>query len=150
MIVATDPSELARLEELERRGRANGVPGLRRIDAAGIRELEPHARGIAGLHSPHTGIVDFPGVARAFARDVLDAGATVATGCEVQAVQASGRSLRLIHSHGATEARHTVFCAGAWADRLALAAGADPDPRIVPFAAPTCASRPSAATWCAR
>jgi (S)-2-hydroxyglutarate dehydrogenase len=133
VIVATDPSELAGLEELERRGRANGVPGLRRIDAAGIRELEPHARGIVGLHSPHTGIVDFPGVARAFAQDILAAGATIATGCEVQAVQVSGRSLRLIHSHGATEAGHAVFCAGAWADRLALAAGADPDPRIVPF-----------------
>jgi L-2-hydroxyglutarate oxidase len=133
VIVATDASELDRLDELERRGRANGVPGLRRIDAAGIEELEPHARGIAGLHSPDTGIADFPAVARSYARDVLEAGGTVTTGCDVHGVDVEGRSLRLIHSHGATTAGHAVFCAGAWADRLAVAAGADPDPRIVPF-----------------
>jgi L-2-hydroxyglutarate oxidase len=133
VIVATDRSELDRLDELERRGRANGVPGLRRIDAGGIEELEPHARGIAGLHSPETGIADFPGVARAYAHDVLEAGGAVATSCEVQAVDVDGRSLRLSHSHGTTTAGHAVFCAGAWADRLAVAAGADPDPRIVPF-----------------
>ena len=70
VIVATDRSELGRLDELERRGRANGVPGLRRLDADGIRELEPHAAGIAGLHSPATGIADFGAVARALAADV--------------------------------------------------------------------------------
>ncbi len=133
VIVATDSSELQRLDELERRGRANGVAGLRRLDAAGIEELEPYARGIAGLHSPRTGIADFAVVARSYAQDILDAGATVATGCGVEAVAVAGRSLRLTHSHGSTEAGHAVFCAGAWADRLAVAAGADPDPRIVPF-----------------
>jgi (S)-2-hydroxyglutarate dehydrogenase len=133
VIVATDPSELERLEELERRGRANGVPGLRRIDAEGISELEPHARGIAGLHSPGTGIADFAAVARAYAEDVAEAGGAIATGCEVLGVSVSGSSLRLGHSQGTTEARNAVFCAGAWADRLAVAAGADADPRIVPF-----------------
>ncbi len=133
VIVATDRSELDRLDELERRGRANGVPGLRRIDADGIAAIEPHARGIAGLHSPNTGIADFPAVARAYAADVEAAGGTIATGCEVLGVSLNGRALRLTHSHGVTEARNVVFCAGAWADRLAVAAGADPDPRIVPF-----------------
>jgi (S)-2-hydroxyglutarate dehydrogenase len=133
VIIATARSELARLEELERRGRANGVPGLRRIDAAGIEALEPHARGIAGLYSPNTGIADFQAVARSYARDVLEAGGLVATGCEVLRVDVRARSLRLTHSHGATEAGHAVFCAGAWADRLAVAAGSGPDPRIVPF-----------------
>ncbi len=133
VIVATDASELERLEELERRGHANGVEGLRRIDAAGIEALEPHARGIAGLHSPATGIADFPAVARAYAADVLESGGTVACGCEVTGVEQAGRALRLTHSHGVTEAGNAVFCAGAWADRLAVAAGADPDPRIVPF-----------------
>ena len=133
VIVATDRSELERLDELERRGRANGVPGLRRIDADGIAELEPHARGIDGLHSPGTGIADFPAVARAYAADVAEAGGSIATGCEVRGVSTGGRALRLEHSHGVTEAGNAVFCAGAWADRLAVAAGADPDPRIVPF-----------------
>jgi L-2-hydroxyglutarate oxidase len=133
VIVATDPSELERLEELERRGRANEVAGLRRLDADGIRELEPHATGIAGLHSPATGIADFAAVARAYAQDARAAGAAVVTGCEVRGVHAGARQIRLEHSRGATEAGHAIFCAGAWADRLAVAAGADPDPRIVPF-----------------
>jgi (S)-2-hydroxyglutarate dehydrogenase len=133
VIVATEDSELERLAELERRGHANGVPGLRRIDADGIAELEPHARGVAGLHSPGTGIADFGAVARAYAEDVAGADGAIATGCEVLGVSVNGRALRLAHSHGVTEARNAVFCAGAWADRLAVAAGADPDPRIVPF-----------------
>lgn len=133
VIVATDSSELARLDELERRGTANGVPGLRRIDAAGIEELEPHARGIAGLYSPGTGIADFPAVARAYAEDIRETGGTLTTNCEVQGVAHGERALRLSHSQGTTEAGHALFCVGAWADRLAVAAGADPDPRIVPF-----------------
>jgi 2-hydroxyglutarate dehydrogenase len=133
VIVATDSSELARLEELERRGHANGVEGLRRIDAEGIQELEPHARGIAGLHSPFTGIADFPAVARSYGADILRAGGSVSSGCEVTGVAQAGRSLRLTHSHGSTQAGNAIFCAGAWADRLAVSAGADPDPRIVPF-----------------
>jgi 2-hydroxyglutarate dehydrogenase len=133
LIIATDRSELPRLDELERRAQANGVQGLRRVDAAGIQEIEPHARGIAALHSPNTGIVDFPEVTRAYAHDVLAAGGSLTTGCRVQAVAVTARTIRLTHSRGATEAGHAVFCAGAWADRLAVAAGADPDPRIVPF-----------------
>jgi (S)-2-hydroxyglutarate dehydrogenase len=133
VIIATDPAELPRLEELERRAKANGVPGIRRVDAAGIREIEPHARGIAGLHSPHTGIVDFSAVAHAYARDVREAGASIATGCRVHSIGVKQRSLLLGHTRGATEAGHAVFCAGAWADRLAVAAGASSDPRIVPF-----------------
>jgi L-2-hydroxyglutarate oxidase len=133
LIVATDRSELPRLEELERRGQANGVPGLRRIDRAGIEQIEPHARGIAGLHSPSTGIVDFPAVARAYAGDVLAAGGTVATACGVTGVNVKAHSLLLTHARGRTEAEHAIFCAGAWSDRLAVKAGADPDPRIVPF-----------------
>jgi 2-hydroxyglutarate dehydrogenase len=133
LIVATDASELPRLQELERRGLANGVAGLRRLDAAGIQELEPHARGIAALHSPGTGTVDFRAVAHGYAREILEAGGTLATGCEVQAVAPARRRLRLAHSQGATEAGHAVFCAGLWADRLAVKAGAGSDPRIVPF-----------------
>jgi 2-hydroxyglutarate dehydrogenase len=133
LIVALNDSELPGLDELERRGRANGVPGLRRVDAAGIRTIEPHCRGVAGLHSPNTGVVDFAFVAAAFAEDLLHAGGSLVTGCEIQGVQAADRSVRLQHHHGVTEATHAIFCGGAWADRLAVLAGADPDPRIIPF-----------------
>jgi 2-hydroxyglutarate dehydrogenase len=121
LVIARDESELSRLDELERRGRANEVPGLRRVDAAGLREIEPHARGVAALHSPETGVVDFAEVARALAAEVRAAGGHIELGREVSVAEVR----RL--------ARYTIFCAGLDADRLAGAAGADPDPRVVPF-----------------
>src|SRR4051794_35366856 len=133
VIVALDDSELPRLDELEARGRANGVPGLRRVDAGELRELEPHATRVAGLHSPQTGIVDFPAVAQVLARLLREDGATVATGCEVTQIARDGRRTTVTHTGGDLRARRVVTCAGAWSDRLAVAAGADPDPRIVPF-----------------
>jgi 2-hydroxyglutarate dehydrogenase len=133
LILAISPAELPRLEELERRGTANGVRGLRRVSGAELERLEPHARGIAGLHSPDTGLVDFAAVAQAFARDVQEAGGTITTGWKVEAVSVRARTLRLACAGAAVEASNAIFCAGAWADRLAVAAGASADPRIVPF-----------------
>ena len=139
LIIALDESELPGLDELERRGAANGVPGLRRLDAAGLREVEPHAAGIAALHSPETAIVDFPGVARALADDLRAAGGEIVTGADVHGIDvraANGRatpSIVLRHAGGELTAGFAVSCAGLWSDRLARRAGADPDPRIVPF-----------------
>ena len=133
LIVAVEPAELPGLDELERRGRENGVPGLRRLDRAGLREIEPHAEGVAALHSPATGIVDFPAVARALAANVIARGGRIDLGCEVTDVESRAREVVLRTGQGEVAARHAVFCAGAWADRLAVAAGAPADPRIVPF-----------------
>jgi (S)-2-hydroxyglutarate dehydrogenase len=133
LIVALDRAELPALDELERRGRENGVPGLRRVDADELREIEPHATGVEALHSPATGIVDFPGVARALAADLREAGVEVATGCAVESTEPNSSGLRIEHARGTTSARFAVFCAGAWSDRLAVRAGAPKDPRIVPF-----------------
>jgi (S)-2-hydroxyglutarate dehydrogenase len=133
VIVATTPAELPGLDELEQRGQRNGVPGLRRLDRTELRELEPHAEGVAALHSPATGIVDFPAVARALAAEVAEAGGTIALGREVLDVDARPREVVLRTPAGELVARDAIFCAGAWSDRLAVAAGAEPDPRIVPF-----------------
>jgi len=133
LIVALDRSELPALDELERRGRANGVPGLLRLDADGLREIEPHATGIEALHSPATGIADFQGVARALATELSGAGAELATGCAVTGTTPGRDHVLIEHSRGATPARFAVFCGGAWSDRLAVRAGAPADPRIVPF-----------------
>jgi (S)-2-hydroxyglutarate dehydrogenase len=133
LVVATDEGELARLDELQRRGTANQVPGLRRIGPDEIPEVEPHARGIAALHSPETGIVDFAEVARSFGRDVENAGAIVITGCGVAALDPRGGRVGVRHDRGETETGLVVSCAGAWSDRLAVAAGAPAEPRIVPF-----------------
>jgi 2-hydroxyglutarate dehydrogenase len=133
LIVATEDSELGRLDELERRGQANGVPGLQRIASEGIAEIEPHARGIAALHSPATGVVDFQRVADAYAADVEAAGGTVVTGCEVRRLDPRPASVVVRHARGTTEAGLVVGCAGAWSDRLAVDSGASKEPRIVPF-----------------
>ena len=133
LIVAASESELPELDELERRGHENQVPGLTRVDADWIREIEPHAQGLSALHSPATGVVDFAEVARALARDVEDTGGLVATAAGVRGLLPGARSIDVEHEQGRTEASFVVACAGAWADRLAVAAGAPPEPRIVPF-----------------
>ena len=133
LIVAVDKSEIPRLDELERRGRENGVPDLRRLRPEEIAEVEPHVRGVDALHSPATAVVDFRAVAEAFARDVEQAGGEVVTGCAVDGADLQANRLKIRHSQGETRARFAVFCAGGWSDRLAVAAGGDPDPRIVPF-----------------
>ncbi len=140
VIVALSADELPRLDELERRGRANGVEGLRRLGPEELRELEPHARGVAALHSPATGIVDFAAVARSFAAEIAQQGAEVRTGVTVlrigaahgQRVASPGGTL-VETAEGPLLARRVVCCAGAWSDRLAIASGEGPDPRIVPF-----------------
>ncbi|MFL5871022.1 MAG: L-2-hydroxyglutarate oxidase [Solirubrobacterales bacterium] len=133
LIVATRPEELERLDELERRATANAVPGLRRLAAAEIPAVEPHAVGIAALHSPATGTVDFSEVAAAFAADLATAGGSLTTRCRVTAITERGDAAAIAHSGGMTEARAVAVCAGAWSDRVASASGAPADPRIVPF-----------------
>jgi 2-hydroxyglutarate dehydrogenase len=133
VIVALTDDEIPALDALEWRGRQNGVPGLRRLDRRGLRDLEPHAEGVAALHSPATGIVDFPAVARALAGEVIEAGGRITLGRAVTAVESRPGEVVLRTGDGDLAGGHAVFCAGAWSDRLAVAAGASPDPRIVPF-----------------
>lgn len=133
LIVATTEGELPGLDELERRGRANGVAGLRRLAEDEIGEVEPAARGTAALHSPTTGVVDFVAVAESYASDVTRAGGTIHLGAQVGRVELLRGAIRLHHARGATRARAAVFCAGLWSDRLAVACGAPANPRIVPF-----------------
>lgn len=134
LVVATGAGELPRLDELERRGRANGLEGLERVTAAELRERFPEVAGLAGLWVPQTGIVDFPGVTRALARRVLGAGGEVRTGARVTAVSEDGEGLRLeLAGDEGVEARFLVNCAGLQSDRVARLAGARPDVRIVPF-----------------
>jgi L-2-hydroxyglutarate oxidase len=133
LIVAVDDAELSRLDELERRGIANSVPGLRRLAADEIVAVEPHVRGVAALHSPGTGVVDFVAVAGGYADDVVAGGGSLHLDTRVRRALPRGDRLVIEHSRGTTVARQAVFCAGLWADRLAVACGAPADPRIVPF-----------------
>ena len=133
VIVALEQRELPRLRELERRAHANGVAGVRRLDAAGLLALEPQARGIAALHSPASGIVDYAQVAAALAHELREADATLVLGCDVRSARSAARGLQIAHAQGSTLARNAIFCTGVWADRSARAAGAGREPRILPF-----------------
>jgi 2-hydroxyglutarate dehydrogenase len=120
------------------------VEGLRRIGPQELAELEPHVAGVAALHSPNTGIVDFGAVAHALSDDVRNAGGEVRTACAVTRLQRVDHGVRIHHAHGETPAAHAVVCAGLWSDRLATAYGAPADPRIVPFRGAYLRLRPEA------
>ncbi len=136
LVIATRSADLERLDDLERRARANGVPGLARIGPDEMRAIEPAARGLAALHSPATGMVDFGAVAAAYAADVVEHGGEVRTGAGVRALVEHEDRVEAVlddSSHRVVPARRAVACAGAWSDQLALRSGARPDVRIVPF-----------------
>jgi L-2-hydroxyglutarate oxidase LhgO len=133
LVVALDEGELERLRELERRGTANGVPGLRWLEGDELREAEPHALGVAGLHSPTTAITDYRAVARAFAADVEAAGGTILLGAEVDAIRVTGPTVRVGAGGEEREFDRLVVCGGLQSDRLARAAGDAREPTIVPF-----------------
>ena len=133
VIVATDPSELDRLQNLFERGQANGVPGLEMIGPERLHELEPFAAGIRAIYSPNTGIVDYTRVAAAYASDIREKGGEILTGHEVRSISQRGDSLTLETTGGDIATRHLITCAGLYSDRIAEMSGAPADPRIVPF-----------------
>jgi L-2-hydroxyglutarate oxidase len=133
VIVATEPRELPRLAELERRARANGIEGVSALDPKGLESFEPRAVGIRALHVPATGIVDYGRVAQAYARQIVDHGGEIRTRAEVRGIRSSGSSLRLETASGSVDASFLVNCGGLQSDRLARLAGANPPTQIVPF-----------------
>jgi (S)-2-hydroxyglutarate dehydrogenase len=144
LIIAKNETELPGLKELHARGTANGVEGLRMLDAGEITSIEPHATGSAALYSPATGIVDFSAVADALASDLILRGGSTVLDTEITGMAQTDRGVTLEHRHGTITARHAVCCAGGWADRLAVLDGAGPDPRIIPFRGQYLSLRPHA------
>jgi (S)-2-hydroxyglutarate dehydrogenase len=134
LVIAVRAADLPRLDELERRARANGVPGLARLGPDELQAVEPAARGLSALHSPNTGMVDFRAVAGAYAADLEAHGGEIRRGAGVRALlEREDRVDAVLGDGTVVSARRAVACAGAWSDRLALASGARPQVRIVPF-----------------
>ena len=133
LVVAVDPSELARLDALRDRAVANGVPGLEVVDRERIRELEPHASGIRGLWSPRTGVIDFRRVALAMADALRAGGAEIRTGHTVSAIDVRPSEVVVTTGRGDVTSRLVVTCAGLQADRVAALSGDTGGPSIVPF-----------------
>ncbi|WP_430784427.1 L-2-hydroxyglutarate oxidase [Actinoplanes sp. G11-F43] len=133
LVVAVRSDELGRLGDLEKRARDNGVPGLRRVDPAGIRQIEPHAAGLAALHSPETAITDFPAVARALAGDIEAAGGEVIYDFPVSGVRREPGRIRIVAGERDLTADRVIICAGLHSDVVAGLAGDTAEPRIIPF-----------------
>ncbi len=133
LVVAVDEDDVARLDDLEARAAENAVPGLRRLDAAGIREIEPHAAGLAALHSPYTAITEFTRIAEAFADDIAGAGGEIRLSFPVTAIRETGGGLEVASGERTVRVDELIICAGVHADVVAGLAGDEPGPRIVPF-----------------
>ena len=133
VVVATTPEEVPALEELYRRGTANGVHSLEMVGRERLRELEPHANGVRALWSPNTGIVDFTEVAAAYAAQFRDSGGEVRTGVKVLGVREADNSLYINTTDGDYHTRFAINCAGLYADAVARMMGAADDLRIIPF-----------------
>jgi L-2-hydroxyglutarate oxidase len=133
VIVATTVDELPRLHMLHERGTANGVPGLRLMEAAELHEIEPHARAVRALHSPHTAIVDYRAVAAAMAAQLERRGVPIRTGAAVRAIARHADGLGLETSGATVQARNLVNCAGLYADTVARLMDVQPEVHIIPF-----------------
>jgi L-2-hydroxyglutarate oxidase len=133
LVVATTDEEVARLRDLAARGTANGLQGLRWLDGAAAREIEPEVRALAALHVPEEGIVDYAGVAAAIARGLVAAGAEIRTGTAVTGLRRDGRRWVVETTTGHVAADHVVNCAGLHSDRIAAMTGHARTVRIVPF-----------------
>ena len=134
VIVATSQDELPRLKALYERGVANGVPGVSMIDARRLKEIEPHANAIGGIHSPQTAIVDYRRVAQTLAKELTGSGLALERNFRVASIMRAPGELRLGAPDGrVVTAKHLVNCAGLHSDTVARLAGAQVDVQIVPF-----------------
>lgn len=132
LVVATNPGEFGALDELERRGKANGL-NVRPVSSAEMRELEPEVVGVAGLFVPETGVVDFPAVAAHLAEELVRWGVRIEPGSQVSAIESVNGGV-LVHCPGRSyRTRLLVNCAGLHSDRIAALAGMRTQVQVVPF-----------------
>ena len=133
VIVATEEAELPRLEELRRRGVANGLQGVRELGPEQLRELEPYSAGIRALHVPGTGITDYAAVCRKYAEIMAGNGGQLFTGTRVTGIVRRSRETVIETTRGSFAAAYVINCAGLHSDRMVRMAGARPEVIIVPF-----------------
>ena len=133
LVVASSEAEIPRLEELRRRGTANGIENIAVLGPEALREIEPRARGVRALRVPSTGIIDYNAVARVCARLVVEGGQRIQTSTEVTGIAVSRGERRVETTAGDFAGRLIINCAGLHADRIAKLAGGAPPLKIVPF-----------------
>jgi L-2-hydroxyglutarate oxidase LhgO len=132
VIVATSDAELPRLRDIFDRGQANGV-SCEIIDRDRLSELEPHAAGVAAIHVPEAGIVDYRAVCLRMAEIVREQGGEILTAAEVTGICDRGDKVVIESLAGDVEARWAITCAGLYSDRIIRLSGQTPPAKIVPF-----------------
>ena len=133
LVVATRAGELEGLEELQRRGKANGLENLRWLTSGEIPQYEPHAEGLAALHVSQTGIVDFKAVAQVYLKEIQSLGGVFLPNNEVFALRARTERILLETSESTVATRYLVNCAGLFSDEIARMAGMRTALQIIPF-----------------
>lgn len=133
LIVATDDTELPRLQILYERGTANGIQGLEIIEPERIREIEPHAKAVRALYSPNTAITDFQKVAKAMAARIADMDGTIFLSSQVLAIKRSDGVFNIERAGSTIHCRNLINCSGLHADTIAKMAGLEPNALIIPF-----------------
>ena len=133
IVVATEPDELPRLEKLMERGVSNGLKGLRKLSPEEIKAVEPHAAGLAAIHVPEEGIVDYVGVVDAMAKELRTLGGEIITGERVEGLKAAGGIWSVKTPNETYETTQVVACAGLHSDRMVSRSGMKPSAKIMPF-----------------
>jgi L-2-hydroxyglutarate oxidase LhgO len=133
VIVAVNEAELGPLEELRRRGEANGIAGLRLVGSAELHDIEPHASGLRALVVPSTGITDYAVVCAKYAELAVARGATILTSAEVVDIRRHGDEIVAETRRGAFSSTYLINCAGLFSDRISRMAGDAPEVMIIPF-----------------
>jgi L-2-hydroxyglutarate oxidase len=133
LVIASGNSEIEALNRIHDRAEQNRVVGLRRVGPEEIRDIEPHATGIAGLYSPRTAITDFSAIARSFAEDVVAAGGRLLLGNPVKEISRLSHGVALRIGDDELVFDRVVICAGLQSDSVAKLVGDEAEPAIVPF-----------------
>jgi L-2-hydroxyglutarate oxidase len=133
VIVATHAEELPRLEELRKRGEANGLTGVRLIGPEELREIEPYASGLQALVVPSTGVTDYARVCEKYAELISAGGGTVLTSAAATGIRRLANEIVIETPRGAFSTSSLINCAGLFSDRISRMAGDDPEVMIVPF-----------------
>jgi L-2-hydroxyglutarate oxidase len=133
LVVAVTPEELPRLDELLRRGTANGLRGLRKLGTAAMRKIEPHVNGLAAVHVPEEGIVDYRQVCDRLAFRIQEQGGRIVTGAKVARLERKTGAWVANTAKAEFNADFLINCAGLQCDLVAKLAGEQRNMRIVPF-----------------
>ncbi len=133
IVVATSKEEIPALNMVEERGKANGLTGIKRLSASGIKEYEPHAAGIDGLFVPQTGIVDYVAVTNKYAELIKAKGGAIKTSSKLTSIKKDGKDFILLTGHDEYRTKFVVNCGGLQSDRIAKLFGVDPKLQIIPF-----------------